>query len=112
MANLFDLLEPELDKPPSKPHLQQWDNYGIYTIVSVDIANQISSTSYFETYLGNVITNFNPVTNTASLVPITPPRLVIENSTGEMIHFLAIQSYAPTLIPINFLDYVNLYHGQ
>lgn len=111
MENLFDLLEKDIYNPPTKPSLQQWDNYGIYSIVCIDKVDVETNINYYKVLPNDIPLLFVPSTLTASLVPAPQPNTVTNTIVSEAINLLAIQSYAPSEIKINFLDYVNQYHG-
>lgn len=128
---LFDPLELDVHKPPVlKPSLAQWDNYQIYTLVCRDIELVTDTTTYISKVDSNVnfnstyITSLNElslytyyspnttlweINSNGNYVELTTPTLQNASSTIDLNDWLAIQTFSPTSIKINFLDYVNAY---
>lgn len=92
--------------------LQQYDNYGMYTLVCTDRVLSTTKTEYFASNSFGVKTTFNPVTHTASLQPINPPLVTNKSDTTLKNNWVAIQSFSPVGIKVNFLEYVIEYNGQ
>jgi hypothetical protein len=114
---LFDPLALDPLKPPVlKPSLAQWDNYQIYTLVCVDRSYEANKQEYYQTGLLDVtgskslLAVVDPVTHVANLVPYNPIKTTNANIDSKLGSWLAIQSFSPLKIKINFLDYVNTYH--
>jgi hypothetical protein len=110
---IFNYLINDLYKPQtSKPSLQQYDNYQIYTLVCIDRVFANTKTEYYPSTAAGLQPVYDPVNHTYALVPLSTP--VITNSTNstKKLNWLAIQSFSPVGINVNFLNYVNQYHGQ
>ena len=114
---LFDPLDLDQHKPAVlKPSLAQWDNYQIYTLVCVDRSYAANKKEYYQTGLVDVagskrlLAVVDPVTHVANLVLYNPKKITNANIDTKLGSWLAIQSFSPNQIKVNFLDYVNTYH--
>lgn len=108
---LFDPLINDSYRPQTlKPSLSQWDNYQIYTLACVDRTYESTKQEYYQTGYSGLLAVFDPVTHTANLVPYNPTEITVTNSESKLGSWLAIQSFSPLKIKVNFLDYVNTYH--
>jgi hypothetical protein len=111
MSALFANLDNDIHKPTNlNPSLAQWDNYQIYTLVCVDRAYETIKDEYFKSGYNGLLTFFDEVNHTANFVPYTPTKRTNTNTEYKFGSWLAIQSFSPAKIRINFLDYVNTYH--
>jgi hypothetical protein len=111
--SVFDALQGDIYRPSQlKESLAQYDNYQIYTLVCVDRKYTISTTEYYESSHRGLATTFDYTTHLIALVPYSPARTTTDETKNQKDNWLAIQSFAPVPIPVNFLDYVEQYHGQ
>lgn len=121
------------DKSTSVPQtpklqLQQWDNYGIYTLACVDaIFTLESSKKVFKTIPDNLNSEFEPGryytrrdkrnikyeinADTDSYV-IASSSNTVETKEDYFHNWLAYQSFSVLPIPVNFRDYVVNYPGN
>lgn len=108
---LFDPLALDSHKPAVlKPSLAQWDNYQIYTLVCVDRSYAATKQEYYQTGYNGLLAVVDPVTHVANLVSYNPEKITNSNIDTKLGSWLAIQSFSPVQIKVNFLDYVNTYH--
>lgn len=111
--SVFDALQSDIYNPSQlKPSLAQANPYQTYTLVCVDRQYSTSDVEYYQKNSLGLLTTFDSSTETTSLVPYSPPQTTNGTNTKLQDNFLAIQTFAPVPIPVNFLDYVNQYYGQ
>jgi hypothetical protein len=111
--SVFDVLQGDVYRPSQlKESLAQYDNYQTYTLACVDREYTTNETLYYQSGYNGLYTQFDSVTQTASLVPFSPPRTGTDTPVIQQTNWLAIQTFSIVAIPVNFLDYVHLYHGQ
>lgn len=127
--NYFGIEDDHLPPVP-KPSLQQWDNYQIYTLVCTDETININRTQYIGSVDINIdfenVTASSPeeaaslafyspftqpwaINNDGVFAPLTIPDNSEITTNNALQNFLAIQSFAPTQIKVDFLSIVNSY---
>ncbi len=128
---LFDPLTLDLHKPSVlKPSLAQWDNYQTYTLVCRDITQMVTTKKFVTDRsvdriisqggntaldVGYIDEGEYGITNRGEfgLLPDhTPLNISNENTTSQLLDFLAIQTFNPCRPKINFLDYVDRYSSS
>jgi hypothetical protein len=127
MSTLFEPVEPHTYKPIDlKPSLAQYDNYQIYTLVCRDVTSTRTDNIYVEEFDGNhyvgiafngqLISGFQDngsrwgITSDGTFIlKPTPTQEEPSPSISKQDLWLAIQSFAPSPISINFLSFVNQY---
>lgn len=111
MPDLFSNLDEDIYKPQVlKSSLAQWDNYQIYTMVCVDRSYETTKSEYYQVGYDGLLVVVDPVTHLANLVPYNPTKITETQLDSKLGSWLAIQTFSPQKIKINFLDYVNTYH--
>jgi hypothetical protein len=111
MPELFSALDEDIHKPQVlKQSLAQWDNYQIYTLVCVDRSYSTTKQEYYQTGYNGLLAVLDPTTHVANLVPYNPTKITNYNLDSKLGSWLAIQTFSPIKVKVNFLDYVNIYH--
>jgi hypothetical protein len=111
MSDLFAPLDKDIHKPQVlKRSLAQYDNYQIYTLVCVDRSYATTKQEYYQTGYNGLSAVLDPATHVANLVPYNPIKTTNSNSDTKLGSWLAIQTFSPLKVKVNFLDYVNTYH--
>jgi hypothetical protein len=111
MPDLFSALDEDIYKPKVlKPSLAQYDNYQIYSLVCVDREVATIQKTYYRSDSRGLNVTFDYSNNTASLVAHTPTLVTNAHNQNKQGSWLAIQSFSPAKIKIDFIDYVNRYH--
>jgi hypothetical protein len=111
MSDLFSALDEDIHKPQVlKLSLAQWDNYQIYTLVCVDRSYTTTKQEYYQSSYNGLLTVLDPITHVANLVPYNPIKTTNSAFNYKLGSWLAIQTFSPLKVKVNFLDYVNTYH--
>jgi hypothetical protein len=109
--SVFDALQSDTYHPSQlKPSLAQFNPWQTYTLVCVDREWSSTKTEYYPSTNLGIQPVYDPINHTYTLLPLTSP--IINNTSGisKRNDWIAIQSFSPAGIKINFLDYANQYH--
>ena len=127
MSTLFEPLDGQTYKPNElKPSLAQYDNYQIYSLVCRDVTSTKTKNIYAEEFDSNYYVGiaFNGqliygyqdngskwgITNDGIFIlKPTPTQGEPSPHVSKQDLWLAIQSFAPSPITVNFIDFVNQY---
>jgi hypothetical protein len=103
----FDRLNSDIYAPVvTKLSNQQWDNYGIYTLVCIDTSKTVVTTTYnYKQVNGKYIVKSGNFVK--DLPEIYADTLLLDRQ--KMAKFFAYQSASVRQIPVNFRQYVEDY---
>jgi hypothetical protein len=111
--SLFDPLQSDVYHPQQlKPALAQYNPWQTYTLVCLDKVFVNIKTEYYPSTELGLQPVYDPVNHTYTLVPLPAPNIINSTKETKQLNWLAIQSFSPVGIKVNFLNYVNQYHGQ